>query len=135
MSTKQKIGTLMLAGFLLAFSSLVTLAAPTFAETNNGCETDTAIIKCNNVDTSKGGVVNTGLWSILLTVINIMTVGVGVLALAGIVYGGILYTSSGGSPEQVKKARTVFTNVVIGVIAFGGMYALLNFIVPGGVFN
>ena len=135
MSTKQKIGTLILVGFLFAFSSLVTLASPTLAKGNNGCETDTAIIKCDNVDTDASGMQNTGLWSILLTVINIMTVGVGVLALAGIVYGGILYTSSGGSPEQVKKARAIFTNVVIGVIAFGGMYALLNFIVPGGIFN
>ena len=64
-----------------------------------------------------------------------MTAGVGVLALAGIVYGAVLYTSAGGSPEQIKKARTIFTNVVIGVLAFAGMYTLLQFIVPGGVFN
>jgi len=49
------------------------------------------------------------------------------------VYGSILYTSAGGNPEQVKKARTIFTNVVIGVVAFAGMWALLNFIIPGGV--
>lgn len=43
--------------------------------------------------------------------------------------------SAGGSPEQVKKARVTFTNVIIGVVAFGGMFTLLNFIVPGGIFN
>ncbi len=102
---------------------------------NNGCEVDTAIIKCDNVDVTKDGTENTGLWSLLLTAINILVAGVGIVALAGVIYGGILYTSSGGSPEQIKKARTVITNVVIGVIAFAGMYALLNFIIPGGVFN
>ena len=66
--------------------------------------------------------------------INILTAGVGVLALAGIVYGAILYTSAGGKPEQIKKATTVFTNVVIGIICFAAMWAFLNFIIPGGVF-
>jgi len=101
---------------------------------NNGCETDTAIIKCDNVDVTQDGVENTGLWSILMLAINVLTAGVGVVALAGIVYGSILYTSAGGNQEQVKKAMGIFTNVVIGVIAFAGMWALLNFLVPGGVF-
>lgn len=92
----------------------------------------TSIITCNQ--TGEGDdVKNTGLWGILLLVMNIMIAGVGVLALAGIVYGAVLYTSAGGSPEQVKKAMGVFTNVVIGIIAFGGMWALLNFLIPGGI--
>lgn len=134
MKVKQKIYTIFTAVFLLA-GFLVLSTTPANAAGNNGCETDTAIIKCENVDVDKDGVENTGLWSLLLLTINILTAGVGVLALAGLVYGGVIYTSAGGSPEQVKKARVIFTNVVIGVIAFGGMYALLNFIVPGGVFN
>lgn len=138
MNIKQTMRNLVLGGLLLvpvAFASAVISPVDTYAAGNNGCETDTAIIKCDNVNVDDDGLANTGLWSILLLVVNIMTVGVGVLALAGFVYGGILYTSAGGSAEQVKKAKTVFTNVVIGIIAFGGMYALLNFIVPGGVFN
>jgi hypothetical protein len=75
-----------------------------------------------------------GVWGILLLVINIMTVGVGILAVAGIVYGSILYTSAGGSPDQVKKARTVIVNVVIGILAYLLMFSVLNFIIPGGVF-
>jgi hypothetical protein len=63
-----------------------------------------------------------------------MAAGVGVLALAGIVYGSVLYTSAGGNQEQVKKAMGIFTNVVIGIVAYAGMWTLLNFLVPGGVF-
>ncbi len=138
MKLKQTLRNLVLGGLLLvplAVFSVGVFPTDTHAKGANGCETETAIIKCENVDVDKEGVQNTGLWSILLLVINIMTVGVGVLALAGVVYGGILYTSAGGSSEQIKKAKTIFTNVVIGIIAFGGMYALLNFLVPGGVFN
>ena len=126
-----------MAGFLLLVGVMAILApSVVFAAEpgNNGCETDTAIIKCENVDVTQDGVKNTGLWSILLLAVNILTAGVGVVALAGIVYGSILYTSAGGNQEQVKKAMGVFTNVVIGIIAFAGMWALLTFLIPGGAF-
>ena len=78
---------------------------------------------------------DSGVWKILLLVINILVAGVGILALIGIIYGAMLYTSSGGNPEQVKKAKGIFTNVVIGVGAFALMYVFLQWLVPGGVFN
>lgn len=134
MKIKQTIRNLVLGGLLLIPVSLVAFgpAAVTLADCGG---VPTAIINCTQPGGDNAAVEDTGLWGLLLMVVNIMTAGVGVLALAGLVYGAILYTSAGGSPEQVKKAYNVFTNVVIGVIAFGGMYALLNFIVPGGVFN
>ncbi|MES2630734.1 MAG: hypothetical protein V4611_02145 [Patescibacteria group bacterium] len=136
MSTKQTIRNL-IAGFLLVFG-LVAIVLPTSAQAACG-GVETSIITCGDstTDNNGDGVVDekdSGLWSILLLVINILTAGVGVVALAGIIYGAILYTSAGGNQEQVKKAIGVFTNVVIGVVAFAGMWALLNFLVPGGVF-
>ncbi|MNH46494.1 hypothetical protein D3C72_2301490 [compost metagenome] len=64
-----------------------------------------------------------------------MTAGVGILAVGGIVYGSILYTSAGGSSEQTKKAMGIITNVVIGLIAYALMYAITNFLIPGGLFS
>jgi len=78
---------------------------------------------------------DTGAWGILLVAINILTAGIGVAAVGGIVYGAILYTSAGGSEEQVKKAMGIIQNVVIGVIAYALMYSGLNFLIPGGLFN
>lgn len=91
---------------------------------------------CDNADKGdtkdvKGG----GLWQLLLLVLNIMTAGVILLAIAGVVYGSVLYTSAGGNQEQVKKARTILTNVVIGVLLFVLMFGLANWLIPGGVFN
>ena len=76
-----------------------------------------------------------GVWGLLVMAIKIMTAGVGILAVAGIVYASILYASAGGNPEQTKKAMGIITNVVIGIIAYAFMFALLNFITPGGLFN
>lgn len=138
MTIKQKIQRiiapiLFIGAFLIAVPLVsVSTAEPALA----GCGgAQTSIINCDEGDGSDGDVQNTGLWYILLLIINILTAGVGVLALAGIVYGAVLYTSAGGNAEQVKKAMGIFTNVVIGVVAFAGMYALLNFLIPGGAFN
>lgn len=76
-----------------------------------------------------------GVWGILKLAINIMTTGVGILAVGGIVYGSILYTSAGGSSEQTKKAMGIITNVVIGLVAYILMYAITNFLIPGGLFS
>ena len=61
-----------------------------------------------------------------------VSLAVGVLAVGGIVYGAVLYSSAGSSPEQIKKAREIITNVIIGLILYGLMYALVNFLIPGG---
>jgi len=91
--------------------------------------------KCSDGSAPVTKVENTGVWGILLLAINILTAGVGVAAVGGIVYGAILYSSAGGSQEQVKKAVGVITNVVIGVVAYALMFSLLNFIIPGGLFH
>lgn len=120
-------------GALLVFG-ITFVAAPSFVSAATCGGVETSIISCSQPGGDKADIKNTGLWGVLLLIVNILTAGVGVLALAGIVYGAILYTSAGGSTEQVKKAMDIFRNVVIGVIAFAGMWALLNFLIPGGVF-
>lgn len=77
----------------------------------------------------------TGIWYLLVIAINILTAGIGVVAVGGLVYGSILYASAGGGPEQVKKAKTIITDIVIGLVAYAFMYAFLNFIIPGGLFS
>jgi|GEM_PF-341043 len=77
----------------------------------------------------------TGIWYILMIAINILTAGIGIVAVGGLVYGSILYASAGGGPEQVKKAKTIITDIAIGLVAYAFMYAFLNFIIPGGLFS
>lgn len=80
-------------------------------------------------------VTNSGLWGILITAINILTAGIGIAAVGGIIYGSILYTSAGGNADQVKKAKDIIKNIVIGLVAYALMYSVLNFIIPGGIFT
>jgi hypothetical protein len=128
MKIKQTVVSLALVlGLSVFFISPVALAAECGGVT-------TSIISCEE----KGGdkdINNSGVFGILKLVINIMTTGVGILAVGGIVYGSILYTSAGGSSEQTKKAIGVITNVVIGLLAYALMYAITNFLIPGGLFG
>jgi hypothetical protein len=144
MKIKQKIKQLLIGAFLVIGLSLATVASSTITSadctttsTTNCCGgVQTAIIHCDQTGGStKGDVSNTGIWGILLLAINILSAGVGIAAVGGLVYGSILYTSAGGSPEQVKKAIGVITNVVIGIIAYALMFGALNFLIPGGLFN
>lgn len=96
---------------------------------------NTSIIECDGDDKEAKNLEDTGLWGLLILSINIMTAGVGVLAVGGIVWGSILYTTAGGSPEQVKQAITIIRNVVIGIVMYLMMFGFLNYIIPGGIFN
>jgi hypothetical protein len=116
-----------------------TIATPIAVFADGSCGTaaypvQTSIITCKNVTNTGTDPTTTAIWSLLLMAINILTAGVGVAAVGGIVYGSIMYASAGGSPDQVKKAREIITNVVIGIIAYALMYSLLNFLIPGGLF-
>lgn len=111
-----------------------TCGGKTLKDGENCCDgVVTSILSCD--DGSGSSLEDTGLWSLLLLVINILTAGVGVTAVGGVIYGAVLYTTSGGSVDQVKKARGIFMNVIIGLLMYTLMYAFLNYIVPGGMFN
>jgi hypothetical protein len=126
----------------VGFGTVASLSAPVSAtdcgKDASGNPIKTSIIGgdiCKGVDNSSSDPQKNAIWSLLIFVLNIMTAGVGILAVGGIVYGSILYASAADKAEQTKKAISIITNVVIGVVAFGLMYLLLNFIIPGGVFN
>lgn len=92
---------------------------------------DTIIIQCEQG--SEGPIENNGAWGILLIFIRIMTAGVGVVAVGGIAYGAILYASAGDKSDQVRKGISVIQNVVIGLVLYAAIYAILEFIIPGGI--
>ena len=93
----------------------------------------TSIISCSQ--TGGKDTKDTGIWGILLLVINILTAGIGIAAVGGVLYGSILYSTAAGSPEQTKKAKVTILNVVVGLVAYALMYSFLNFIIPGGLFT
>jgi len=93
----------------------------------------TSLISCDQPGAKK--VEDTGLWGLLLLLINILTAGVGVAAVGGVVYGSVLYTTARGNLDQVKKARVIIANTVVGIVMWVLLYAFLNYLIPGGLFT
>ena len=121
---------------LLSIGVLVTLmnAAPVAAADVTCSILPQSICDAATSQPGKGGdVSNTGVFMLLVWGINILTAGVGLVAVGVLVYAGIMYSSAGGSNEQVSKAKGMITNVVIGLVAYGLMYFALNWLIPGGV--
>jgi hypothetical protein len=81
------------------------------------------------------GSINNPIFIALLTLFNFLAVGVGIVVTGGIIFGAIQYITANGNASQTQQGVTVITNSVIGLILFIFMYALLNFLVPGGLFK
>lgn len=61
--------------------------------------------------------------------------GVGLAVVGGIVAGSYLYITARANASQVQQGQTMITNSVIGLLLFIFMYAILQFIIPGGIFQ
>lgn len=77
----------------------------------------------------------TGVTSILLWVINFLAAGVGLAVVIGIIFGGITYISSDGDASKAKQGKDIIINAIIGLFLFIFMWAAVNFMIPGGLFN
>lgn len=123
---------LFLTVLLTLSMSIIYLLEPKISVATECGGVETSIIGCS----SKGGekdIKKSAIWEMLKIVIYVMTAGVTFAAIGGVVYGSVLYTSSGANPETRKKATSIITNTVIGVVAFALMWAVLGFIIPGGI--
>ncbi len=72
--------------------------------------------------------------AIALGILNFMAFGVSLVVAGGIVYGGIMYASARDNSSQTQKAMTIIVDSVTGLIAFFFLWAIINFLVPGGLF-
>ncbi len=80
---------------------------------------------CKNADV--------GLKCLFTEIITFLSIGVGIAVVAGIAIGGIQYATSQGNPAGAQKGITTITNAVIGLVLYLLMFALLQFLIPGGV--
>jgi hypothetical protein len=132
MNIKQKITHLTVG--LSIMLSIGVMVPPLTANAAQCGGVQTSIVSCTqqaNPKTAK----DSGIWGILLIALNILTAGVGIIAVGGIVYAAVLYTSASDRAAQVQQAKDIIQNVAFGLAAYGGMYLLLNFLIPGGIFT
>ncbi len=126
----KKIQTITIGIILASVMSFVAITPSAYAADLKCSVLPDAI--CKKADNS-GKVENTGVWALLIFILNILTALVGFVAVGMVAYAGVVYASAGEKADQVKKAKDIITNVLIGVALYGLMFILLNWLIPGGV--
>ncbi len=89
---------------------------------------------CGSSSSSSGGK-DSPIVKILASIIKIVTGGVGLVAIGGVVTGGIIYSTAAGNSETAKKGLSFIFNSVLGLALYAFGVAILNFAIPGGLFN
>jgi cytochrome bd-type quinol oxidase subunit 2 len=67
----------------------------------------------------------------LKLVIDIMSIGIGILAVLGITVSGVQYLTAAGSEEKTRKAKRRILEIVIGLVVYVLIYVILRFLIPG----
>ncbi len=104
------------------------ISAPVFAaEGDKDNCVQTSIIGNGEIcDDGKGS----SIMHVLELVVDIMTIGIGILGVIGITVVGIQYLTAGGSEEKVRKAKRRMFEIVIGLVAYVVIYAFLRWLLP-----
>lgn len=110
-------------GIMLVILSAIISGAPVFAAQCGGA--DTALVECGN---DEGGI-----WHILSLILDIMSIGVGILGVIGIMIAGIQYLTAGDKEEQTVKAKRRIYEIVIGLVLYAVLFVGLEWLLPGGV--
>lgn len=74
-----------------------------------------------------------GVIEILDLVLNILTAGISVLAVVGIVITAVQWITARDKEDQIKKAKSRLLNIVIGLVTWVLLWSFLSWILPGGV--
>ena len=65
--------------------------------------------------------------------IKFFAAALGLIVTIAIVVGGIQYATSADDPQVVAKAKSRIINAVLALLGFIFLWALLQWLVPGGV--
>lgn len=113
----------LIATLAMSISFLGTPVMAVSAPSTFGVET--AILKtCGDKEGSEG------ITCVLNLVVDIMTIGIGILGVIGITVVGIQYLTAGGSEEKTRKAKRRMFEIIIGLVAYVLLYAFLRWLLP-----
>lgn len=107
--------------------------APTAANPNGGTSGDAATgrFEC----TGDACVNDNPITEFLFVVINILSGLIGIIVVIVIIMAGIQYTTSGGNPQQAAQAKKRIINAITALVAFFFLFAILQWLIPGGIFK
>ena len=67
-------------------------------------------------------------------VFRVLSVGVGMVVIGSIIIAGIQYSASRGNPQATQASIKRITSAITALLLYVFMFAIANFVVPGGMF-
>ncbi len=89
---------------------------------------------CIPINSGSAELKDNPIYFYLKNILRFLAAGVGLAVGGGIVFGGYMYITARANAGQVEKGKAVIINSIIGLILFIFMFAILQFIIPGGIF-
>jgi len=65
---------------------------------------------------------------VLLAIVEILLMIAGIVAVGYVIYGGVSYTISQGTPEKTVAARTIILNGLIGLVIAALAVVIVNLV-------
>lgn len=66
---------------------------------------------------------------LISNLVNIVLVGVGLVAVIYLIWGGVTYVTAGGDAEKASKGRITITNAIIGIVIIAASLAIYNYVI------
>lgn len=88
---------------------------------------------CEAADSDK--VETSATWLLLIFIIQILTALIGFVAVGILAYAGFKYASAQSDEGQVKEAKDMIRNVMIGLLVYALMWSFAQWLIPGGIFS
>lgn len=89
---------------------------------------DTTILNCS--EDGEGAVTH-----IVLLILDIMTIGIGILGVIGISVAGVQYLTAAGDTTKATKSKRRIFEIVIGLACYALIWVGAEWLMPGGAFN
>ena|ERR1700752_4363487 len=120
----------------LGATGLFVHAPQVFADSTSTAQSEVcAGANQGNTDSSGGGCTSGSLDPIIKSVINIMSIIVGIIAVIVLIYGGFRYVTSAGDTAKVTAARTTIVYALVGVVIVALAQIIVQFVLNRVVTN
>lgn len=91
--------------------------------------------KCVPINATSANIQDNPIFFYLKNALYFLAGGVGLAVVGGVVTGAYLYITARANAAQTQKGQTIILNSIIGLLLFIFMFAILQFLIPGGIFS
>lgn len=135
-----KTRVLVSVALIAAVFGFVAAPAPAYAacgkdEQEISLPVDQGGTKCIPINERSTDLAENPIFFYLRGILMFMAGGVGLAVVGGIVYGAYMYITARGNAAQTQNGQNIIINAIVGLLLFIFMFAILQFLIPGGIFR